>query len=61
VSGNPVNLIDPLGLSSLVFDRSDKAVTLLDSGGNKIASAPAGNNVTSLSNGQWPNGTFDYM
>ncbi|MCP4346313.1 MAG: hypothetical protein GY795_12400 [Desulfobacterales bacterium] len=56
---NPVNLRDPLGLSSLTFDRSDGTITLSDNAGNTVGSWEAANNVTEGSS-EWPSGTYDF-
>jgi len=58
--GDPVNQIDPLGLTSIFFDAPNQTVTYYDGAGNQVASYPAGNNVTSSSNGPFPEGTWSY-
>jgi RHS repeat-associated protein len=60
VENNPVLLIDPFGTSSLVFNRANGTLTLLDKNGNVVIVCDAGNNTTKHSNGPWPNGTYPY-
>jgi RHS repeat-associated protein len=48
---NPVLLIDPLGLSSLVFNRAKGTLTLLDKNGHVVIVCDAGNNTTKHSKG----------
>jgi RHS repeat-associated protein len=60
VGNNPVNMIDPMGLSSLVYDRIFGTLTLFSSGGDQIAQWPAANKTTRNSNGPWPDGTYDF-
>lgn len=60
VENNPVLLIDPFGLSSLVFNRADGTLTLLDKNGHVVIVCDAGNNTTKHSKGPWPNGTWPY-
>jgi len=60
VGGNPLSYVDPLGLSSLSFDRGAGTITLYSGGGHPIAQSSAYNNVTSTSNGIWPNGTYNF-
>jgi hypothetical protein len=57
---NPVNRIDPWGMSDVTFDRDTGTITIYDNQGNQIGQYPAGNNTTSTSNGPWPNGTYNY-
>jgi len=61
VANNPVNWIDPLGLSSLTYDSGAGTLTLYDSSGNVVGQYPAGNNTVSNSNGPWPTGTYNYL
>jgi len=60
VENNPVLLIDPFGLSSMVFNRANGTLTLLDKNGNVVIVCDAGNNATKHSKGPWPNGTWPY-
>jgi RHS repeat-associated protein len=46
VGNNPVNWVDPWGLSTLVFDRAAGRIYLDDSNGNEV--------------GNWPAGTYQY-
>jgi RHS repeat-associated protein len=58
VGNNPANLIDPFGLSYLVFIRRAKTITLYDRNGNIVGSWEAGNRTCSgrpeFPNGIWP-------
>jgi len=69
VQNNPVNFIDPLGLSTVVFDRSDSTITIYPGDGTLHGPPqvfPANNNTirpnakpwTPGANGPAPNGTF---
>jgi uncharacterized protein RhaS with RHS repeats len=60
VENNPVLLIDPFGLSSLIFNRQNGTLTLLDKDGNVVIVCDAANNTTKNSKGPWPNGTYPY-
>lgn len=60
VENNPVLLIDPFGLSSLIFNRANNTLTLLDKDGNVVIVCDAANNTTKSSKGPWPNGTYPY-
>lgn len=63
---DPSSFADPLGLASLLFDRSDKKLSLYGEDGKKIESYDATNNPTKPdgdplkkgSNGPFPNGTY---
>lgn len=65
-SGDPTINVDPLGLASLIFDRSDEKIYLHDGQGNFVTSYLATNRVVNqladpLSigmNGPFPNGTY---
>jgi RHS repeat-associated protein len=61
VQNDPVNKIDPFGLSDLFYDSGSGTLTLYDSGGNVVGSWPASNNAASNSNGPWTSGTYDYL
>jgi RHS repeat-associated protein len=61
VQNNVTDLIDPFGLSSLVFIRANGTLTLLDNNGNVVAVCTAANNATRSSNGPWPNGTYPFQ
>jgi RHS repeat-associated protein len=58
---NPVLLIDPFGLSSLVFDRKSGTLTLLDKDGKVVIVCDAANNAERKSNGPWKNGTYPFL
>jgi RHS repeat-associated protein len=60
VQNNPVLLIDPFGLSSMTFNRSNGSLTLYDKDGNVVVVCTAANNTTKSSNGPWPNGTYPF-
>ena len=60
VQNNPVLLIDPFGLSSMVFNRGNGTLTLYDKNGHVVAVCTAANNTTRSSNGPWPNGTYPF-
>ncbi len=60
VQNNPALLIDPFGLSSMVFNRADGTLTLLDRNGNFVLICTASNHAARSSNGPWPNGTYGY-
>ncbi|MGZ5008388.1 MAG: RHS repeat-associated core domain-containing protein, partial [Methylobacter sp.] len=60
VRNNPLNRIDSLGLSDVIFDRSVGTITIFDNQGNQVAQYPAANNTTSTSGGPWPDGTYNY-
>lgn len=53
-------LIDPFGLSSLVFNRANGTLTLLDKDGHVVIVCEAANNTTKGSKGPWANGTYPY-
>lgn len=59
-ASNPLVLMDPLGLSSLVFNRNTGTITLYSGNGSQVGSWPANNNVTTSANGDWPPGTYSY-
>lgn len=59
-NGNPINRLDPFGLSDVTFDRGRGTIIIYDNKGNQIGQFPAGNNTASKSNGPWPNGIFPY-
>lgn len=57
---NPINIIDPWGLSSLYYDHNSNEIILYDSAGNEIARDTAHNNVdSSVPEGGFPDGTHD--
>ena len=58
---NPVLLIDPFGLSSLVFNRKNGTLTLFDKDGKVIIMCSAANNAQRSSNGPWKNGTYPFL
>ena len=60
VGGDPVSRVDPLGLSDVIYNRSNGTITIYDNQGSQVGQFPAGNNTTSTSNGPWPNGVFPY-
>lgn len=60
VDGNPVGYVDPLGLSSAIYDNATHTLTIFDNDGNIVGSYPAYNNTTSTSRGPWAPGTYTY-
>ena len=60
VDGNPVSEIDPLGLSSAIYDGQSHTLTIIGKDGTVIGVYPANNRTTRSSNGPWPNGTYPY-
>ena len=60
VENNPVLLIDPFRLSSLIFNRANNTLTLLDKDGNVVIVCDAANNTTKSSKGPWPNRPYPY-
>ena len=53
-SDDPVDLVDPSGLSDLLFLRASQTIILLDGNGWIVGTYPAGNNVDS--HAPWGNG-----
>ena len=60
VLNNPLRYVDPLGLSSLVYNNNTHTVTVVDGQGNTVGNYPAANNAQAGSRGAWPAGTYDY-
>ena len=60
VHNNPINLWDAFGLSSLVFNRGNGTITVIDGNGNVVGTYPAANNAQTGSRGPWDPGTYDY-
>ncbi len=66
VGNDPLKMLDPSGLSSLVFNRSSGTLTVIDGNGNVVGvylagnftTNPRGNPNTIGSNGPAPSGTF---
>jgi RHS repeat-associated protein len=59
---DPINGIDPSGLSSVVFDRGSGTILIYSGSGQLLAAFPAANNVqSSAPAGAVPNGTFPYV
>jgi RHS repeat-associated protein len=58
VAGDPMNWIDPIGLSTVTYDGQTNTVTYRRNDGTVSGTYPANNNTTTTSNGPWPNGTF---
>jgi len=61
VQNNVTLLIDPFGLSSMIFNRANGTLILLDKDGNVVAVCTAANNTTRSSNGPWPRGTYPFQ
>ncbi|PYK37720.1 MAG: hypothetical protein DME49_10775 [Verrucomicrobia bacterium] len=57
---DPTRHVDPLGLSSLVYDSATGTLTLYTGSGQVVGTYPAGNNTVPSSNGPWPSGTYNY-
>jgi RHS repeat-associated protein len=57
---NPLQQIDPLGLSYLTFNRDTGTISLYRSDGSKVGEWPANNNITTYADGDWPEGTYRY-
>jgi RHS repeat-associated protein len=61
VGGRPLYFIDPKGLSSACFSRSQKDITFYDKSGAQVGPRyDAANFVTKTSKGNWPNGTYPF-
>ena len=60
VLNNPINLIDPFGLSSLVYNNNTHTFDVRNGSGQTVGTFPAGNNAQSGSRGPWPAGTYNY-
>jgi RHS repeat-associated protein len=60
VHNNPINLWDAFGLSSLVFNRANGTITVIDGNGNAVGTYPAANNAQTGSRGPIDPGTYDY-
>lgn len=60
VQEDPINRIDPLGLSWLVFDRKAGTITVYNKADKQVGQFPAANNTTKDSKGPWPDGIFPY-
>lgn len=62
VAGDPINGIDPSGLSSITFNRRSGTITVTNGAGQTVGTFPASNNVTSgAPAGQAPAGTYNYL
>jgi RHS repeat-associated protein len=57
---NPLSYVDPLGLSSLGFDRGTGTLTVTSGSGEAMGTFPASNNAASNSAGVWPPGTYPF-
>jgi RHS repeat-associated protein len=60
VSDRPLNLVDPFGLSSLVYNAQTEMLTVISGNGQIVGTFPAANNAQTGSRGAWPAGTYDY-
>lgn len=59
---DPVNMIDPSGLSSITYNSNTGTITVYNGSGKQAGTFPAGNNVASNAPaGQVPAGTFPYL
>ncbi|MFZ0956487.1 MAG: RHS repeat-associated core domain-containing protein, partial [Candidatus Sulfotelmatobacter sp.] len=61
VKNRPLDSVDPLGLSTLVFDREGGLLYIYDAFGNLLAVCEAHNNAATGSVGIWPNGSYPYL
>nr|WP_301288457.1 RHS repeat-associated core domain-containing protein [Natronospira proteinivora] len=59
VLNDPINRIDPFGLSSLIYDDHVGVLTIISSSGES-ESYPAANNAQSSSAGPFPEGVFEF-
>lgn len=57
---NPISRIDPLGLSSLIYNTSTGTLTVVNGAGQAIGDFPAGNNAQRGSRGALPLGDYGY-
>ena len=57
---DPVNGVDPSGLSRLLYDGTQQTITIFGSDGRTIGTYPAGNYVIANSGGPWPAGEYSY-
>jgi len=60
VGGNPVSLIDPSGLTTLVYDPGSGTLVIINGNGYVTGTFPAGNNTVPGSNGPWSSGTYGF-
>ncbi|MFZ0864778.1 MAG: RHS repeat-associated core domain-containing protein, partial [Candidatus Sulfotelmatobacter sp.] len=60
VNNRPLNMADPLGLSTIVYDPNGW-LYLYDVNVNLLGVCPAANNTTSTSIGSWPAGSYPYL
>ena len=60
VKNRPVVMVDPLGLSTLVYDPNGW-LYVYDSNGNILGVCEAHNNTTTTSIGPWPAGSYPYL
>ena len=59
---NPALAVDPLGLSSLVFNPQQSTLQLYAGGGENLIATCQAKNLTALgSGGPWPSGTFQFQ
>jgi RHS repeat-associated protein len=61
VENRPLDLVDPLGLSTLVFHRESGLLYIYDGFGNFLGVCEAHNNAASGSRGTWPNGFYAFL
>ena len=60
VRNEPTRLVDPQGLSSLIYDDISQVIILWSRYGEILGEWSARNVVTYSANGQWPEGTFKF-
>lgn len=61
VENRPLDLVDPLGLSTLVFHRESGLLYIYDGFGNFLGVCEAHNNTATGSRGPWPNGFYGFL
>lgn len=60
VGSDPVDFVDPTGLSSVVFTRNSGTIDIYGADGELLFSCEAGNLVARRSKGPFPNGTYPF-
>lgn len=59
-ANDPINLTDPFGLSSIIFNPSAGTLSILNGAGQSLGDFPAANNAQRGSRGPWAEGAYDY-
>lgn len=60
VLGDPVDRVDPTGLSDLVYINGNHLLVVADGNGNIVGAYPAYNNAVSGSAGPYPEGLYPF-